>query len=293
MADHRGQPDRRHLLAGAFGLLAAACTRSEPEPEAGASGPARGALEWAVAGDWRSAADRARDAWRKPAETLRFFGLRGGSVVVDLWPGAGWWTDILAPWLAANDGVYWAALFPPETAGDPAAAELVRRYRARYADQRTFGEIEYSAFGATTGALAPAGTADAVLMMTRLHDLMAAGLAEKAFADAFAALKPGGVLGVVQHRAAAGGVQDAAAADGYVQEPYVKQLAAEAGFAFVAASELNANPADTKDHPFGVWTLPPDRLTAPPGRPADPAFDRARYDRIGESDRMTLKFRKP
>ncbi len=122
---------------------------------------------------------------------------------------------------------------------------------------------------------------------------MSAGIAEKAFADAFAALRPGGILGVEQHRADIGNVQDPAATNGYVQEPFVKQLAAEAGFQFLASSEINANPKDDKDHPFGVWTLPPQRLTAPRGQPANPEFDGTLYESIGESDRMVLKFRKP
>ena len=129
--------------------------------------------------------------------------------------------------------------------------------------------------------------------MRTLHGWMAAGIAEKAFADAFAALRPGGVLGIEQHRLAPAQDQDPVAANGYVQEGFVRQLAAEAGFVFVEASEINANPKDTKDHPFGVDTLAPTRLTAPRGQPADPTFDRTKYEAIGESDRMTLKFRKP
>jgi len=122
---------------------------------------------------------------------------------------------------------------------------------------------------------------------------MAAGIVEKAFADAFSALRPGGTLGIEQHRLASDEDQDPAAANGYVQEAFVKQLAAEAGFVFEASSEINANATDTKDHPFGVETLPPQRLTAPRGQAPDPTFDRSKYDAIGESDRMTLKFRKP
>ena len=122
---------------------------------------------------------------------------------------------------------------------------------------------------------------------------MRGGIAEKAFHDAFAALKRGGVLGIEAHRAAPGGVQDVLATNGYVQEAYVRQMAQEAGFVFEAASEINANPKDHRDHPFGVWTLPPTLRTAPEGQPADPHFDTAPYRAIGESDRMTLRFRKP
>jgi predicted methyltransferase len=141
--------------------------------------------------------------------------------------------------------------------------------------------------------VAPAGAADMALFLRNLHNWMAAGLAEKAFHDAFAALKPGGVLGLEEHRAPSGGVQDVLASDGYVQQAYAVQLAREAGFTFDGASEINANPKDTHDHPFGVWTLPPVRRSSPRGQPADPDFDHAPYDAIGESDRMTLRFRKP
>jgi predicted methyltransferase len=153
--------------------------------------------------------------------------------------------------------------------------------------------VTVTAFGPKSGPVAPAGSADLVLFLRNLHNWMAAGLAEKAFRDALAALKPGGVLGVEEHRAKSGGVQDVLAATGYVQEAYVKALAKEAGFAFVKSSEINANPKDDHEHPFGVWTLPPTRLSAPRGKPANPAFDHRPYDAIGESDRMTLKFVKP
>lgn len=290
------EPSRRALIGAAGALVASACSPTPAKrtaAPAGPSGPKIGSLEWAVGGPWRSAADRARDAWRRPVETLRFFDLKPRQTVVEFWPGAGWWTEILAPWLAKNGGTYVAAVFPTGPDVDPAAVQIVERFRERFSERPLYGEAQISAFGPATGSVAPAGSADLVLFMRNLHNWMAAGIAEKAFRDAFAALKPGGTLGVEQHRANIGGVQDPAATNGYVQEPYVKQLAAEAGFAFVAASEINANPKDTKDHPFGVWTLPPQRLTAPQGRPLDPAFDRAKYDRIGESDRMTLKFRKP
>ena len=125
------------------------------------------------------------------------------------------------------------------------------------------------------------------------HNWMAAGTVDKGFRDAFAALKPGGLLGVEEHRANPGEVQDALAATGYVQQDYVVQLAKEAGFQLAAASEINANPKDDRDHPFGVWTLPPTRASAPRGQPPQEGFDHAPYDAIGESDRMTLRFRKP
>jgi predicted methyltransferase len=248
-------------------------------------------LQDAVAGEWRPATDKARDPWRHPVETLEFWGLKPGQTVVEFWPGAGWYTDILAPYLAANKGKLIAANLEP---ADPASTEIVEAYRARLeAKPKIYGDVEITAFGPTSGPVAPAGGADLVLFLRNLHNWMAAGIAEKAFRDAFAALKPGGVLGIEEHRAAPGGVQDVLAADGYVQEAYVVRLAQEAGFVLDKTSEINANASDTRDHPFGVWTLPPVRLTAPRGEPADPNFDRAPYDAIGESDRMTLRLVKP
>jgi predicted methyltransferase len=294
----RVAPSRRAMLA-ACGWIAAgglsACGDREtgpPDPETPA-GPPEGSLEWAIAGPWR-AADRGRDSWRHPLETLRFFGLQPAMTVVDFWPGSGWFTEILAPYLLKGDGTYYAVGFATGPGSDPAQAALNANFEQRFSsDRRLYGEIRFSQFGAMTGPVAPAGTADMVLFMRCIHAWMAAGTAEKAFADAFAALKSRGILGIEQHRLGPDQDQDPAAADGYVQEAFVKQLAAEAGFIFEAASEINANPDDTKDHPFGVETLPPRLLTAPQGSPPDPTFDSAPFVEIGESDRMTLKFRKP
>ncbi len=294
----RPSPSRRGVLSGSAAaafLTLAGCGRREKtaEPPPTPEGPPKGSLEWAVAGPWR-AADRVRDPARHPMETLRFFGLQPRMTVVDFWPGSGWYTEIVAPYLAEGGGRYIAAGFQTGPGADPAQVALMSAFQERFTnDRQLYGEIELSAFGPTSGPVAPAGTADLVLFMRTIHAWMAAGIAEKAFADAWAALRPGGVLGVEQHRLAPDDDQDPAAANGYVQEAFVRQLAAEAGFAFVAASEINANERDTKDHPFGVDTLPPMRLTAPRGSPPDPAFDRTKYDEIGESDRMTLRFRKP
>lgn len=294
----RTGPSRRAMLAGVGLVLisgVAACGRKEEktaDPDAPA-GPPEGSLEWAIQGPWR-AADRPRDIYRHPLETLRFFGLQPALHVVEFWPGSGWYTEILAPYLAKGDGEYYGAGFATGPGTDPAQAALVANFERRFgSDRRLYGDVKFSAFGSGTGPVAPAGTADMALFMRNIHAWMAAGIAEKAFADAYAALKPGGVLGVEQHRLAPDEDQDPAASNGYVQEAFVKQLAAEAGFIFVAASEINANPEDTKDHPFGVETLPPRLLTAAQGEAPDPAFDSAKYRAIGESDRMTLKFRKP
>lgn len=305
MVDHPavcGGPSRRFLLAGATALVltgVAACGRKEDKTSAAPApaapeGPPEGSLEWAVAGPWRTPQDRARDAHRHPMETLRFFGLQPRMTVVEFWPGGGWFSEILAPYLARGGGTYVAALFPEGPTADPAQVTLNRAFKTRFSsDKKLYGEPRFTTFGATSGPVAPAGTADLCLFMRTLHGWMAAGIAEKAFSDAFSALRPGGFLGVEQHRLAPEEDQDPVAANGYVQEAFVRQLAQEAGFVFVESSEVNANPKDTKNHPFGVDTLPPTRLTAPKDQPADPAFDSAKFEAIGESDRMTLKFRKP
>lgn len=297
--------NRRHLLLAGTCLVLAGCGRNDVEPEDEApvdpNAPPVGSLAWAIAGSWR-ADGRPRDVWRHPLETLEFFEIAPDQTVIEMWPGAGYWTEILAPYLARGGGRLYCANFQvqrPEPGDDPASgnlatAQLVARFRERFENnRRIYGEIAMTEFGPTSGPLAPGGSADLVLFMSQLHNWMAAGIAEKAFGDAFAALRPGGTLGIEQHRAAVGSIQDPAAADGYVQEAFVKQLAAEAGFAFVASSEVNANPEDTRDHPFGVWTLPPERRSAPRGAAPNPSFDHSPYDAIGESDRMTLKFRKP
>jgi predicted methyltransferase len=282
---------RRGVLLGAGAL--AACSRKPRGPAPLA--PARpDTLAAAVAGAWRPPADKARDRWRHPAETLAFWGLAPGATVVEFWPGAGWYTDIVAPFLAATGGKLYAANLETTDPADPAAAEIVAAFRRKLdADAGLYGQVAITAFGPTSGPVAPAGSADLALFLRNLHNWMAAGIADKAFRDAFAALKPGGVLGIEEHRAPPGDVQDALAADGYVQQAYVVKLAQEAGFVLDKASEINANPKDDHHHPFGVWTLPPVRLSAPRGQPADPAFDHAKYDAIGESDRMTLRFVKP
>ncbi len=280
------------MLAGCGGPRGRA---SEATTVASAPGPAEGVdpLAWAAAGDWR-AADRTRDAWRKPVETLRFFGLRPGQTVVELWPGGGWYTRILAPYLAQTGGTLYAAQLELAPDVDAAEAATLAAYGQALAEGAAlYGQVRLTSFGPSLRPIAPAASADLVLFLRNLHNWMAAGLAEKAFRDAWTALKPGGRLGVEQHRAGPGGVQDPAAASGYVQEAWVRRLAEEAGFALEGSSEFGANPRDDRDHPFGVWTLPPVRRSSPLGRPPDPTFDHRPYDAVGESDRMILRFRKP
>jgi predicted methyltransferase len=282
---------RRLFLTSTAALALAGC---KPRPSAAPDAKAPpSSLAKVINGDWRLPADKARDAWRHPAESLAFWGLQPGMTVVEVWPGAGWYTDILAPFLESTNGRLYEALQPANDPAEPAAAQMDTAFTHKLKERRRlYGDVHLTEFGPRSGPVAPAGTADLVLFLRNIHNWMAAGVAEKAFRDAYAALKPGGVLGVEEHRASPGGVQDPLAGDGYVQESYVKQLAVEAGFVFDKASEINANPMDDHNHPFGVWTLPPVRRSAPAGKPDDLAFDHGPYDAVGESDRMTLRFTK-
>lgn len=271
------------LLAGL--LLAAGCGRREAPPAAETSLEAR--LDATLAGAHRTAEERARDKFRRPKETLLFFGLAPGMTVVEIWPGGGWYTNVIAPFLSETGGVYYAVQFDAG-AGDEAAA-AVAAYTDRYVGSTVHGDVRVTSIAE---GLAPAGSADLVVTFRNVHNWLPAGEAGAVFAAAYVALKPGGRFGVVDHRADEAGAEDAART-GYVKESTVKALAEKAGFDFVAASEINANPKDAKDHPFGVWTLPPTRRSSTAPGVVDEGFDRARYDAIGESDRMTLLFRKP
>lgn len=276
---------RRQLAALLAAAAAAGCDESGK-----ADAPEAGSLAWAVSGPWRIEPER--DPWRHPIATLQFWELRPTDTVLEVLPGRGWYTAILAPYLAHNGGHLIEASFDP-AAATPAQRAVLAEFDARFLhDPALFGRIARTALAADT-PLAPAASVDLAILANVVQTLMAEGLAERVFAALFAALKPGGVLGVEQHRAPSNGVQDPVAASGYVQEPYVKLLAQEAGFDFVAASDLNANPRDDHEHPFGVWTLPPTLRSSPLGQPDNPHFDTSPYEAIGESDRMTLKFRKP
>jgi predicted methyltransferase len=239
------------------------------------------ALRAAIDGPQRAAKNRVRDPWRHPAETLTFWGLAPGMTVVEIEPSGGYWTEILAPYLKATGGRYVAA-----QGGDAAA------FKARYADPAVWGDITVVPFAATGGPLAPDGTADLLFTSRNIHDWMwTPGRLDKALADFHAALKPGAILGVEEHRADPRPMSTEAR-DGYVSVAFLTGAVEKAGFRLDASSEINANPKDTKDHPFGVWTLPPTRRTHAKDQPTPAGFDPAKYEAIGESDRMTLRFRK-
>jgi predicted methyltransferase len=249
-----------------------------------------GSLEWAAAGPWRIEPER--DLWRHPIVTLRFWGIAPAMTVLEILPGRGWYTAILAPYLARGGGKLIAASFDLATAS-PAKRETLADFEARFMHEpQTFGTIERTVVS-ESASLAEPGSVDLAILANNVHTLMAEGIAERVFAAVFQALKPGGAFGIEQHRASSSGLQDPLAGTGYVQEAYVRTLAQEAGFEFVAASDVNANPRDTRNHPFGVWSLPPVLRTSPLGQPDDPYFDTTPFTQIGESDRMTLKFRRP
>lgn len=240
------------------------------------------ALKALVAGPQRTDANRARDAWRHPYETLSFFGLRADQRVVEIWPGPkGWWTEILAPWLKER-GQYIAAL--PEVSRNPSYYQSGNdAFRAKVAEQpQQYAKVQVVTFPAS-GEFVPAASVDAILTFRNLHNWIADGQAEQAFAAFYKALKPGGVLGIEDHRAKADGPLDPKS--GYVREQDAIALAERAGFKLVARSEVNANPKDTKDYAQGVWTLPPTYKLKDQ--------ERDKYAAIGESDRFTLKFVKP
>ncbi|MAB10860.1 MAG: hypothetical protein CMF06_06565 [Hyphomonas sp.] len=268
----------------------------DTETAAAEAPAAESLLDAAIASDLRSPEEKARDEWRHPKETLEFLGIEPDDTVVEIWPGGGWYTNILAPWLASGGGKLVAVLFSPQGIDDAERVERIETNNAKFKSNYTdpaFGTIDYSGFSANSGPLTEPGTADAVLTFRNIHNWMAGGYEQKFFDEAYAALKPGGVLGVVEHRLPSTAMQDPEAASGYVHEDYVKTLAANAGFEFAGSSEINANPADTADHPFGVWTLPPVSNQPKEGEEAPEGWDPEAYKAIGESDRMTLKFIKP
>jgi predicted methyltransferase len=240
------------------------------------------ALAASVADPARTAAFVARDKSRHPAEELAVFGITPTMTVVELWPGGGYWTEILGPYLAKG-GTYYVALNAP---GDAEEDKGVEHWRSRVAAQKDrLGTIHETALGAGHFDIAPPGSADLVLTFRNLHNWMDGGYADQALAASFRALKAGGILGIEEHRGRNDKPQDPKAKDGYVRQDYAIALAKKAGFVLVGSSEINANPKDTKDWVDGVWTLPP---TLSQGDK-----DRARYVAVGEADNFVLKFQKP
>lgn len=245
------------------------------------------ALQAAVASSHRDPANVKRDGFRHPAQTLAFFGLEPGQTVVEITPGNGWYSEILAP-LLRSEGQYVAAVVDPEAVPEGRGRDFQQRSRDGLekkfaAAPAQFDKSEIVAYDPARPVFGTAGSADVVLTFRNVHNWRKAGQAQGMFKGFHDVLKPGGVLGVVEHRARADVADDDDT--GYVGQQQVIAMAEAAGFTLAGSSEVNANPRDGKDHPNGVWTLPPSNNH-------DPA-DAAKYQAIGESDRMTLRFIKP
>jgi predicted methyltransferase len=243
---------------------------------------AKAALTAALAGKHRKPGNAERDKYRHPVETLTFLGLKPNMTVIEFAPGEGWYTELLAPTLAQKGKLF-------ITNGDPNGPVDQRR---TYYAQRTklfldrlpelYGKVETITVDDKAPALGHDGAVDLILVFREMHG-MVNGKRLGPWLQAFhAALKPGGVLGIEQHRAKADAKVETSSENGYLPQAWLIQQIEAAGFKLAGKSEVNANPADTTDHPEGVWTLPPSFALGDK--------DRAKYAAIGESDRMTLKF---
>ncbi|GHF00352.1 class I SAM-dependent methyltransferase [Thalassotalea profundi] len=238
------------------------------------------ALENAINSDHRSVENKARDQYRHPKETLEFFGFMPEMTVVEITPGGGWYTKILAPALKGKGKLYGAHY--PDTGEDNYYSNSRKKLVEMLASDPIYSEVVLTDFvPKKTSTLAPAGSADLVLTFRNLHNWGEEGM-QQVFKDAYTALKKGGVLGVVEHRMPTSQNWKENMKSGYVPEALVIDFAKAAGFSLAASSEVNANPKDTADHPRGVWTLPPSLALKDQ--------DKEKYLAIGESDRMTLKF---
>ena len=270
----------RHAPAvfASAGLLATALLAGcAVTPSHARTGSDQSALQSVVDAPQREAANRARDSHRHPVETLAFFGVQPTDSVIEISPGGGWYSEILAPYLREG-GTYIAAAAaaPADSGGGKRNAALQAKFAATPA---RYDRAAWREYDGKAPMLGPDASADVVLTFRNVHNWRAANQAEGQFRAFFAVLKPGGTLGVVEHRAKA----DVAADDksGYVGQAQVIAMAEAAGFKLQQSSEINANPRDTRDHPNGVWTLLPGLRGG------------EEFRAIGESDRMTLKFRKP
>ena len=285
-----------------FALVLSACARS-PAPAPAPAPPPRGAdqpanppppqsaqqmfdakIDAVLAGHWREDANKARDRYRHPKQTLEFFGLEPGMRLIEITPGAGWYAEVLAP-LMQDDGSYTAALMTPGKPDGEAARSLAAMRKMFAGNPAEYGKAKIVEFDPKTPNLGAPGSADMVVTFRNVHNWVMADTAPAMFKAFFDVLRSGGVLGVVDHRATSGADLDKVKSTGYLPEVYVIKLATDAGFKLDAKSEINANPKDDHDHPKGVWTLPPTLALGDK--------DKDKYLAIGESDRMTLRFVKP
>lgn len=264
-------------LLGGTALIAGCVTTSGRETTAHA-------LDGVLTGSQRTAADRARDRYRHPKETLLFFGIRPQTRVLQSWPESGWYTRIIAPLVSAK-GRYYAGVMAPDPKSRFLQARLANYQRLLASRPDLYGRVKVATFPLDGRDVVPPGSVDMVLSFRDLHEWMALGDEQQALVTIYRALAPGGVFGVVDNRGDPALPQDPRAKNGYVRQDYAIRLIEAAGFRLVATSEVNANPRDTKNYPCGVWALPPEYRLG--------NIDRAKYEAIGESDRFTLKFVKP
>ena len=270
----------RYLPLAVAALSCAAFAAPQTTPDTSGTDAA---LTQALQGKWRDPANAARDKYRHPRETLEFFGLKPDMTVVQLWPGNGWYTEVLAPVLKDHGQLIDAAV---PAKGDSESDNTVRYLAKLKADPAVYGKVKVVDFSPPSKMdLGAPESADMVLTFRNLHNWQGREQLDNVFATAFKVLKHGGVFGVCEHRAPAGKTVDQTYKSGYMPVDYVIQEAQKAGFKLAGQSEVNANPKDTKDYPNGVWTLPPTYTLDDK--------DKAKYAAIGESDRMTLKFVKP
>lgn len=264
------------LLALLFGIVTSAAHGAQDSSS----------LPQILKGKHRSAEHKVRDKYRHPLETLTFFEIKNDMVVVEIWPGkAGWYTEILAPYLRKH-GTLYAAHFSPDTEETYFRSSLEQFVVKLRKQPKIYDKVKLTVLQPPNEVqIAPDNSVDRVITFRNIHNWMAKDQAAVVFKAIFKALKPGGILGVVEHRNSAAKPQDIKATSGYVTEDYVIALARNAGFEYLAKSEVNANSKDTKDYAEGVWTLPPTLKLKDK--------DRQKYLAIGESDRMTIKFLKP
>lgn len=272
------------LLVASIAVSSFVLLLGSPPAVADEEAEARAKLEAIIAGDHRTPSYVKRDQYRHPLETLLFFGVRPDMTVVEIWPGGGWYTEILGPFLNEK-GKYYAAHRNRDTSDERILAGI-KRYEEKLAERpEQYSGVIITELSRKKGDIAPAGSADMVLTFRNIHNWMKFGFERHVFDAMFMALKPGGILGVVEHRADPNEFPDPQALSGYVHEEQVIQMAEAAGFKLAGKSEVNANPKDTRNHPMGVWALPPSLKLK--------EQDRDKFIAIGESDRMTMKFVKP
>jgi predicted methyltransferase len=262
----------------AAALLAASCSTTSTRETTAL------ALDNILAGSQRPAENSARDRYRHPKDTLLFFGIRPEMTVLEVWPEPGWYTEIIAP-LVRERGKYYAAVIAPDPQSKYVTARLSDYQQKLASKPDVYGAVAVVTFPSDGGDVVPPGSLDMAVTFRNIHNWMAEDSASQAFATLYKALKPGGVLGVVEHRGNPAIAQDPKAKNGYVNEDYAIRLIEGQGFRLVGESQVNANPKDTKDYEQGVWTLPPTYRLG--------EQDRRKYADIGESDRFTLKFVKP